>query len=222
MSKKVLSFIHGEQVHVAPETRVIPAEEFSSLADASEVLEKVQADARQYREEMVAEAEKEREQARQEGFKVGLETWTGHIAELEAEIQRVHDELRKLVVSMSMQAAKKIVGKQLELKEETIVDIVRNVLKTVSEHRVVTVHVSPDDLDILEKHRPELREVFERLESLALMPRNDVESGGCIVETESGIINAEIKYQWERLQNAIDTLMRDSEKKEAEEKQAKK
>ncbi len=209
MSKKVLTLIHGGDVHIAPETKVIPADDFSQLLDASETLKKVQEDAHQFRIEETKKIEQERAQAVAEGFAEGMDKWAAQIQRLEEEIERVHDELKKLVVPVALKAAKKIVGKEIETSKEVILGIVSTTLKAVSHHQVITVHVNPKDLEALEKERPKLKQIFDRLESLSLVARNDVEPGGCIVETETGIINAELEHQWTRLEQAIESLMKE-------------
>ena len=68
MSKKFFTLIHGDSVHIAPKTKVIPAQEFSTLQSAEEVLETVKKDAEKYKKEVVVEIEKLKEQAQKEGF----------------------------------------------------------------------------------------------------------------------------------------------------------
>jgi type III secretion protein L len=210
--KKLLTLIHGGDLHLAPGTKVVPADQFSELVNSSETLQKVQEDAHQFRIEETEKIEQQREQAVQDGFAEGLDQWAAQIKRLEEEIVRVHNDLEKLVIPVAIKAAKKIVGNELQLSKEAIVDIVSTTLKAVSHHRLVTVHVSPEDLEILDKKRPQLKQIFDRLESLSLVARDDIERGGCIIETETGIINAELEHQWTRLEQAIESLMKGSEK----------
>lgn len=206
--KKLLSLIHGDAIHVAPGSKVIPKETFSELLDGQEMLQKVKQDEDRYRMEVAAEVEQQREQGRREGFYEGMKQWVSQIKHLEEEVERVQDEIKKLVVPIAIGAAKKLVGRELESSEDTIVDIVTNALRAVSQHRVVTVLVNPQDLDILEANRDRMKEVFDRLETLSIQPRKDIKEGGCIVETESGIINAELEHQWRLLEKLIATTMR--------------
>lgn len=205
-NKKFFTLLHGDSVHVAHTGKVIPADEISKIVDATEVLRHVQEDAERYRLEVTKECETLKERAQQEGFEAGFSKWLKHVAELEHEIDTVHTTMEKTVIPVALKAAKKILGRELELSETAIVDIVAGKLKAVSQHKRVTIYVNKDDLAKLEKKRESLKQLFESLEALSIRPRDDVASGGCIIETEAGIINAQIENQWELIERAFQAL----------------
>jgi type III secretion protein L len=68
--------------------------------------------------------------------------------------------------------------------------------------------VHHDDLVELEKSKSKIKKMFEHLESLSLQERDDIEPGGCMIETEAGIINAQLENQWRALEAAFETFMR--------------
>jgi type III secretion protein L len=205
---KFFSLIHGDEVHPAPQKKIIPAKEFSTLMNAQEVLESVQKDAEQFRLEVAKECQVLKEQAQQEGFKEGFNHWIDHIAQLEAEIIKVRQDLEKVLAPVALAAAKKIVGREIELSENAIVDIVSNSLKAVAQHKRVTIYVNRKDLEALENHRPQLKQIFESLEVLSIRERADIKQGGSIIETEGGIINAQLENQWRALENALEMILK--------------
>lgn len=208
MSKKLFSLIKGDKILKGPKGKTIPAKEFSDLLDSKQVLEKVQEDAEDYRKQVVIECESIKEEARKVGFKEGFEAWIKHMAELEKEIKSVQSNLQKLLIPIALKAAKKIVGREIELSEDTIVDIVSNSLKVVSQHKKITVYVNKKDLAALEKNRARLKQIFENLEALSIRERSDIIQGGCVIETEVGIINAQIDNQWTQLERAFEKLLK--------------
>jgi len=207
MSKKFFSLIHEGAIHLAPDVKVISASAISTLSSAEEVLQKVQEDAKQYRLEIAAECEKEKEQAQKEGYEEGFQEWIEHIATLEQEIQETHQKVQKMVIPIALKAAKKIVGRELEISNDAVVDIVSNSLKSVAQHKKIRVFVNREDLLILEKNREQLKTLFEALESFSIRERDDIEPGGCMIETEGGIINAQLSNQWQIMENAFQKLM---------------
>lgn len=211
MTKKYFSLIDGKSVHVAPKSMIIPAEEISQILDANEILIHVKEDAEKYKAEVTEECEMLKAKAQQEGFEEGYKKWTEQIAQLEAEIARVRGDLEKILIPVALKAAKKIVGKEIELSDDTIVDIVSNSLKSVSQHKKITIYVNKRDLEAMEKNRAKLKSIFESLEVLSLRERADVLRGGCIIETEGGIINAQLETQWSALERAFMSLMKNKE-----------
>lgn len=207
-SKHFFSLIHGEKINIAPKTKVIPADVISTLLDAEGVLKAVKQDAEKYKTGVVSEAEKLKEQAQREGFEEGFKQWVEHVAKLEAEIVKVRQDMERVVIPIALKAAKKIVGKEIELSDNTVVDIVVNNLKAVSQHKKITIYVNKKDLEVLEANKTRLKQVFETLEALSIKEKADIQPGGCIIETEGGIINAQLENQWRILEAAFESFTR--------------
>lgn len=207
-TRKFFSFLHSQEVHIAPETKVLPSETFSTLLSAEEVLKKAKEDALHYRSEVVAEIEALKEKAQKEGFEQGFSQWVKAIADLEEEIIKNRKETEKAIVPIALKAAKKIVGEQLKVSEDAIIDIISNSLKAVAQHKKITIWVNPKELEIVQSHKDKIKKQFENLEVLSIRPRNDITEGGCLIETEVGIINAQLENQWLILENAFNKLMK--------------
>jgi len=206
VSRKLFSLIHGDALHAAPEAKIIPAEEFSRALEGKELLAAVQEDALKYRREVAEECEKLKEQAQKEGFEKGQEEWAEQLALLQKERQEVREEYKKALASVALKASQKIVGRAFEMSQDAIYDVVANALKPVNQHKRVTIYVNREDLETLERNRPRLKELFEDIEVLSIREREDVTTGGCIIETEGGIINAQLERQWAVLEKAFEKL----------------
>jgi type III secretion protein L len=205
-TQKFFTLIDGRPVTVAPNTKVLPAEEISTLLDSMELVETVKKDADDYRKQVARECESIKEQAEIEGFQAGYEKWTEMVLCLEKEIEKVREELQKVVMPVAIKAAKKIVTTELSTKPEVVLDIVSSTLRTVAQHKRITLYVSKQDLELIEKSKSKLKSIFDELESLSIRERDDIEQGGCIVETEGGIINARLKDRWKTLEAALEAL----------------
>lgn len=206
--KKFFSLIKEGSIHLAPQSKIIPGDEISTLMDGIEILKVVQDDADSYRLKVVEECEKLKELSQQEGYEEGFKTWLEHIAKLEEEIVKVRKEFEKVLIPIALGAAKKIVGREIELSDDIIFDIVSNALKPVASHKKITIYVNQQDLQVLEKKKPELKKLFEVLETFVIRERADIAPGGCIIETEGGIINAQLENQWRTLEKAFDKLVK--------------
>lgn len=49
---------------------------------------------------------------------------------------------------------------------------------------------------------------MDQVESFTILDRADITPGGCIIETESGIINASFENQWRALEMAFERYMK--------------
>lgn len=190
----------------APKTKIIPANLISTLQTASEVLESIKKDAEKYRLQVSKEAETIKENGFKEGYEDGFKLWSEHLVMFEQKLEALHKEMQQAIIPLALKAAKKIVGREIELSETTIVDIVASNLKAISQHKKIAIYVNKKELEVLEKNKPRLREIFENLESLSVRARDDVPPGGCVIETEIGIINAQLENRWRVLEKAFENI----------------
>ncbi len=205
---KFFSLISKRQVHIAPGKKSIPADEFSTLQSAHEILQIVEEEAAAFREQTAIEAEKTKESAFQEGFQEGLKSLNEHLLALDKELKELREEIQKKILPLALKAARKIIGEELRLHPDRIVDIVLTSLKPVTQHRKIIIYVNKADLQILEEEKPKIKKLFEHLENLSIQERSDVEPGGCMIETEAGIINAQLENQWRALEAAFESFMK--------------
>ncbi len=206
MKKTLFTLISGDQLKSAPGQKVIDGNSISTLVEAKEIREKIEQEADNYREDVAKECEKIREKAYKDGFLEGQENWVNHVKELEDEIAKVRTDMEALVIPLALKAAKKIVGREIELNEKTVVDIIANNLKAVAAHKRITIYVNKQDFDLVEGEKQELKKIFEALETLSIQERHDIEPQGCLIETEAGIINAQIDNQWRILEKAFEAF----------------
>lgn len=206
--RKFFSLISGKEVRIAPGEKVIPAREFETLEDANEILKTVRAEAVVFVRDTAAEAEKTKDLAFQEGFQEGLVSLNKHLLALDEELRHLREDIQKKILPLSLKAARKIIGEELRLHPDRIVDIVLGSLKPVTQHRKIVIYVNKADLPMLEEGKGKIRKIFEHLDSLSIQERGDIEPGGCMIETEAGIINAQLENQWRALESAFESFMK--------------
>lgn len=205
---KFFSLISGEQVRIDAGKKVLPAKEFATLQSAAELLKTVKAESAEFKLETAKEAEKIKEQAFQEGFQEGLTSLNKHLLELNKELQQLREDVQKKILPLSLKAARKIMGEELRLHPDRIIDIVLTSLKPVTQHRKIVIYVNRADLQMIEESKSKIKKIFDHLESLSIQERADIEPGGCMIETEAGIINAQLENQWRALESAFESFMK--------------
>jgi type III secretion protein L len=206
--KQLFALLSEKKVALAPGKKVISKDDFTTLHEASELLSTVRREALAFTQQSAKEAETIKEAAFQEGFQEGLVSLNAHLLQLDKELQQIREDVQKRILPLSLKAAKKIIGEELKLHPDRIVDIVITSLKPVTQHRKVAIYVNSNDLEVLESRKADIKSIFEHLDSFALQARDDVLAGGCIIETEAGIINAQLENQWRALETAFESFMK--------------
>lgn len=205
---KYFSLIYQGEVHPADGNKVIPSETYATLIEASEIVNRAKEDAVQYKKQVEEECQQLKKKAWDEGYAEGLSQFNQHLLHFDQQLRILRNDLMKQILPLALKAAKKIVGEQLDLKPETIVEIVIQILAPVSQNRRVNICVNKVDKEILETEKPKIKSILEQVQVLTIQERSDIAPGGCIIETESGIINASIENQWRALESAFEKYMK--------------
>ena len=85
--------------------------------------------------------------------------------------------------------------------------IVSETLKSVKQSPDIIIYINKLDKEILEVNKPALKKNLEQVKTFIIQERDDIEQGGCVIETDSGIINAKIDKLWESLEQAFQKYM---------------
>ena len=205
-TQKFFTLIDGREITIAPGTKWLPADAVSSLLDCTELLATVHTDAANYRKKVAADCEELKTRAEVEGFQAGFDQWIEMVSYLEKEVVKVREELQKVVMPVALKAAKKIVASELQVNPQVTFDIVASTLKSIAQHKRIVLYVSKQDFELIESSKNRLKPIFEELESLSIREREDIEPGGCVIETEVGIINARLKDRWRTLETALEHM----------------
>lgn len=211
--RQCFTLINKNEVNIAPNSKIIKADEYQTLIDAQELTQKTLEDAIAYKKQVVAECEQLKERAQIDGFEQGFEEFVKHISLLEKKVHQTEDKYIHLLAPLAIKAAKKIVNKEISVHEDTVVSIIAGHLKNVSQHEDITIYVSKEDLGIVERHKNKLKENLENIRSLAIRERDTLTKGSCAIESEVGIINAQIEDMWTILEGAFEKLMLDMSEK---------
>ncbi len=201
---KYFSLTDEESLRTTSEDKVIPADDFSMLISAQEALEKAEQEAHEKIERAKKQCQGMRKKAKEEGFDEGLSNFHEHLLSFENQLKTIRLETQRQILPLALKAAKKIVNRELELDPNTIVDIVSGALKPVTQYKHIKIYLNKEDKERVDAMREDIKAQLQHIETFSIIERGDVEKGGCIIETEAGIINASLENQWRALEAAFE------------------
>ena len=182
---------------------VIPAPVYNAAVEAHALLD----DARQRAQALVdttAAAKEEarargREDGRQEGLAEVTEILVRARAEQQTRVDNAEKDLRRLAVSI----AEKILARELAQNAETVVDVVKAALAGAKTRRELVVRVHPKELPIVQEREAELVRTVLRPGGLPVRADESVAPGGCLIDTEVGMIDARLEFQLAAVERAL-------------------
>lgn len=182
---------------------VIKGDVYSATNKAREILQKAQSEAEEIIRRAVEQKEKEKKDGFDEGYQEGLAQVTEILTKARLEHEQMLKNASKEMLDLSFKIAEKIIGKQLEMDKSTLLDIVGQALQTVRQSRQITIRINPEDAKILKANKDTLAEAMGTGRIIDVMEDKKVEKGGCIIESEVGVVDAQLHKQMERLKKVL-------------------
>lgn len=159
-----------------------------------------------------------REQARAEGFEEGKAAGEQQAA------QYVQEALFKLneimmafpaavkkheanIVSLAVEIASKIIQEEISLQPEIVQRTVETALRRVSDLEQVVVKVNPLDLDLILPKQDTFKQLVPDVQNFSIEGAHTIQRGGCIIETNSGSINASLNTQLSIIEEVFRNVM---------------
>ncbi|MCS6860339.1 MAG: FliH/SctL family protein [Abditibacteriales bacterium] len=165
------------------------------------------------------EVERLRAQAWEEGRREGFAAGKQEAAQLLALLRGVVEEAMAAretfiaittpqLLNLAVQIAEKIVRREVERDATVVQRIAEDALRHAVDKHHLRIRVHPDDLATLQALAPELRAALEDVREFEIVPdrrRGDrrMMRGGCLIETESGVIDARIETQLEEIHERL-------------------
>jgi type III secretion protein L len=195
-----------------PRAGVVNAEEFEARTTAKDII----ADAQKQKAEILAEANREKDavfaKAAEDAKADVMAKASEEIARAKIQAGQILSDSEKDIIELALKVAAKIIGRDLQRDPEIITEICATATESARAAKAMILRVNPKDGALLREKKPKLMEQIGRTLELAIRDDADVEPGGCLIQTEFGTIDAQLKTQFDMLRNV---LYPDSAKKDA-------
>ena len=163
------------------------------------------------------ESENIKKSAFEEGYRLGLEKATTDIEKFKVELENfmgarkeVFEYIAPDILEISVDIAQTIIKKELEsdpqLLINTIVDVLRAISKSESK---ITIRTNPQYVQFIKDSIPNITYQYGIESKINLVSDPSIEEGGCVLETNNGIVDASIDTQLEIIKKALDGLNTD-------------
>ncbi|HSI82144.1 MAG TPA: HrpE/YscL family type III secretion apparatus protein [Candidatus Methylacidiphilales bacterium] len=184
-----------------PNQRVLKPDDYAALLTA----EKLLADAHAEAERLRAEAIKVFESEKKRGYEAGLDEGREQIATqlMETAMDSVTNmaAMEERIVDVVVRSLKKILGDMDN--REVVVKVVQRALEMVRNQKQVLLRVSPGDVTSVQERLDELMRRFPAIDVIDVKADSRLKAGGCILETDVGMVEASVDVQVEAIKNAL-------------------
>ncbi len=145
-------------------------------------------------------------QGQKDGETLGRKKYETLANRLEELIRGLEKSLAEHVLSLEPQVyalvklmVEKLILKEVSTSPEVIKAVLREALTHVVEQARVKIHLHPDDTEFLEEVLAALKEELTRIKDFEIVPNPNLHRGGCLLETDFGLIDATLERRWREI-----------------------
>lgn len=119
--------------------------------------------------------------------------------------QEIHQEIEKELARLALAIAKKIVCHEVRTKQETVVCVAREALSRVENPGKIKIKLNPEDLQFINNTKSQFSQFLHNVDHIRFEAADCIERGGCLIETDSGDIDARIETQFQAIEETFQT-----------------
>lgn len=160
------------------------------------------------------EAENIKKSAFEEGYRKGMEqanadmeAFRNSFSEFMNAPKNVFEYIAPDILEISVDIAKKIIKKEVESDPQVLVNTIVDVLKTVSKSEPkINIRVKPQAVQFIKDTLPNITYEYGIDAKVNIIADPSIEEGGCVFQTNNGIVDASIDTQLEIIKKAIEGI----------------
>ena len=155
-----------------------------------------------------------KQSAYQEGFNAGvqqaqadLENFRNTLGAFMGAEEKVFEEIAPQILPIAMEIAQKVIKTEVKTDPQIVLDTIMDVLKTLSKNEPkIVLRVNPVQVQYIKDTLPEQVRLLGMETKLSILSDESITEGGCIVETNNGLVDASVEAQLEIVQNALRSM----------------
>lgn len=220
-------FMRDEMANIVLETESMVKDLMEKAAqEARNILDDAREDAEVLRNQALKEAEEIKKLAQTEGYERGLRDAQ---KEIEADRQMALEQCRQILeearrtklnilessttdmARLAIAVAKRVINFEVNTNPQIIINVIREAINLLDQPGNIHVYVNPQEIEpaLIGLAEEELSEIDKQDLSNALMPDARVGVGGCVIESDAGIVDAQLDTRIAKVEQALQDVMAD-------------
>lgn len=142
------------------------------------------------------------EEGKKSGEKVARDFFS-LLEDIKIQKENIFRESEQAVVRLSLALASKIINNTVEIKPDIVLEVAKKAIHHLVDKNKVVLRINPKDCQLVKDHYQQLLATVDGIKSLEIEEDVRVKPGGCLIETDSGNVDARIETQMQVLKEAL-------------------
>jgi len=121
-----------------------------------------------------------------------------------------YQRIEKEVVELALAIARRVICREVEVDKEVVVCVAREALAKVEDPAEIKIKMNPADLQFINETKIQFSDLIGDIDNVTLEAEDNIQSGGCVIQTNSGEIDARIEKQLQAVEESFRTALEKS------------
>jgi len=134
-----------------------------------------------------------------------------YFKQLEISKKEMIHGLEHVLLRFCMELTKKVVACELTTNPDIVLASIKKALSMIAERDNILIRVAPGDMETASGSKDFLSTVTERLENVKIEEDKRIGKGGCIIESNSGMVDARLGVQLDEIEVLVEKAWESSD-----------
>lgn len=136
-----------------------------------------------------------------------LDNLGNSVSELAETRDKLYRGFEEQCVLLAFAVAEKVIRRRIEADREIVVQAVRDALDIVKDYRTVKIRLHPEDVELVQEAESLIKDMIEKGKEITVVGDGAIERGGCLIETDFGIVDARVGSRIQAVEEALEALL---------------
>jgi len=122
---------------------------------------------------------------------------------LQQEKESFYQENELYIVKLAIEIARKIIQREMTQNPDILLYVVREALKRITDSGRIVIRAHPGDITLIKNDEEFMTNEQIVFQHVDFIPSENITRGGCIIESESGIVDAQLDVQLDRIEQSL-------------------
>lgn len=125
------------------------------------------------------------------------------IESMHEQFVHLHKKSEYLVLRFAIAVAEKIVKRSITMDDKIILSQIKDALNRIVGVDQVKIRINPDDAELVKSNKSTIKGTSDSIREIVFETDDKIERGSCIIESESGNVDARIASQLSKLEDIL-------------------
>lgn len=116
-------------------------------------------------------------------------------------------EAEQGALELALAVARRVVHHEISLNRETVAHVIRDAMRQIGDATQTRIRLNPEDFELMNRDWSLFKDHLGQVEGIQFEADEQVDRGGCIVETDVGGIDARMAHQLDTVEQALRSLV---------------